>query len=178
MDAVKTWTVVGCLFLFATTLWGQEEMIPWSPDRKLKWSDFKGKPFTTEWAAATTASGISYEFSTSGTLKEMVVHFKVSTDFYPQKSWYRPELVNDVILAHEQLHFDISELFARKMRKQLRETVFTRNIKEEVKEIYKQILKELSAFQNNYDHQTNFSRNTEKQLLWNKKIAEALREEY
>lgn len=41
-----------------------EEVIPWSADRKLKWSDFKGKFLKTEWAAATTASSISYSFST------------------------------------------------------------------------------------------------------------------
>lgn len=159
------------------TLFGQEEeLIPWSSDRKLKWSDFKGKPLKTQWAAATTASGISYEFSTSGTPEKMVVHFKVQTDFYPQKSWYRPELVDATVLGHEQLHFDISELFARKMRKQLSETVFTQNIKAEVQAIYRQILKELNAFQNNYDHQTNFSRNTEKQLIWNQKIEKALQE--
>ena len=50
----------------------EEETISWSPDRKLQWEDFKGRPFKTAWAAAVTASGITYEFSsveTNGKLK-------------------------------------------------------------------------------------------------------------
>lgn len=155
----------------------KEEVIPWSADRKLSWSDFKGKPFKTAWAAATTASGISYEFSTSGTGDAMNLEIKVVTYFYPDKSWYRPELCNDVILSHEQLHFDISELYARKMQKILRETTFTRNIKSKIKTIFKQINRELSQLQNRYDHETDFSRNLEKQLFWNQMIAEVLEKE-
>ena len=49
------------------------------------------------------------------------------------------------------------------------------NVKAKVKSIYREILKELDAFQNQYDDKTNFSRNREQQLLWNEKIAEALR---
>ncbi|WP_299528664.1 DUF922 domain-containing protein [Ulvibacterium sp.] len=163
------------LVLVLGSVFGQEpETIPWSADRKLTWEDFKGKPLKTEWAAATTASGISYEFSTSGPLDDLKVHFKVYTDFYPQKSWYRPKMCDSVILSHEQLHFDISELFARKMLKRLRETTFTKNVKAEVREIYRETLKSLTAFQNKYDHQTNFSRNVEQQRIWNKKISDAL----
>lgn len=63
------------------------------------------------------------------------------------------------------------------MRKKLAETTFTKNVKAEVREIYRETLKALTAFQNKYDHQTNFSRNVEQQLIWNRKIAEALSED-
>lgn len=154
----------------------QEEVIPWSAERKLQWSDFKGSYFKTEWAAATTASGISYSFSSYQKDGQWYLDFLVSCEFYPDKSWYQPELCDSVILSHEQLHFDISELFARKMRKRLAESRFTKHVKAEVKAIYKDILHELSNFQNKYDHETNFSRDFEKQVLWNKKIAKALLE--
>ena len=71
-------------------------------------------------------------------------------------------------------HFDISELYARKMRKRLEATHFSRNVKAEVKAIYREILKELSDFQSTYDEETNFSRNREQQLRWNQKIKEVL----
>ncbi|SHJ84499.1 protein of unknown function [Pseudozobellia thermophila] len=154
-----------------------EEIIPWSADRKLQWSDFKGKYLKTEWAAATTASSISYKFSTYEKDGQVYVDFVVGCEFYPKKSWYRPDMVDDLILSHEQLHFDIAELHARKFRKRLAETRFTANIKEEVREIYKEVLKELYIFQNRYDHETNFSRDTQKQMEWNKMIAEALEQE-
>ena len=121
-----------------------------------------------------TASGITYEFSSIETDGKLQLDIEISTHFYPEESWYQPALVNGVILSHEQLHFDISELFARKMRKIVAETNFTSNVKAEIKKIYRDILKELSAFQKKYDFETNFSRNIEKQLEWNRKISEAL----
>lgn len=174
MGALKivVFTFLVCLPGFA--LAQQEEVIPWSADRKLRWSDFKGSYLKTQWAAATTASSISYEFSTFEDNGQLFIDFKVGCEFYPNKSWYRPELCDALILSHEQLHFDIAELHARKMRKRLAETQFTKNIKDEVKTIYKALIKELNIFQNKYDHETNFSRNLEKQLIWNKMIADAL----
>lgn len=161
-------------FLLTLSIRAQEETIPWSADRKLQWSDFKGDYLKTEWAAATTASSISYKFSTFERGGQLYVDFEIGCEFYPQKSWYRPDLVDSLILSHEQLHFDIAELHARKMKKRLAETQFTTDIKEEVKKIYKEVLKELYVFQNKYDRETNFSRDRQKQLFWNKMIAEAL----
>ena len=84
---------------------------PGTLPKRLRWSDFKGKVPLGSGAAATTASGISYEFSTFYKGDEMFVDYTVTTYFYPTKSWYKPKICNDVTLAHEQLHFDISELF-------------------------------------------------------------------
>ncbi len=151
-----------------------EEMILWSPEVKLTWLDFKAKPPSVTRAAATTASGISYQFSTIYEGNVMQVDFTVEAHFYPDKSWYKKELCDDVILSHEQLHFDISELFARKMRAQLSSTKFTSNIKREIQKIYKTTLQELNDFQNTYDNETNFSRNLEAQLRWNVKIKKEL----
>ena len=152
----------------------EEEAILWSAEYRLSWDDFKATPPEMGSVAATTASGISYFFSSTETNGKMEVDFTVRTYFYPQKSWYIPEICNDIILSHEQLHFDISEMFARKMRRQLASTRFTSNIKAEVREIYQQINKELSEFQKRYDTETNFSRNVAQQKAWNAAIKEAL----
>ena len=167
--------------LFATTVFfttagmaQEEEAIAWDPVRKLSWEDFRGKPMKTAWAAATTASGISYAYTGEEKNGGYVLEFTVLAQFYPEKSWYQPQLCDDLVLSHEQVHFDISELFARKMRKRLAETHFTSNAKAEVRAIYKKILQELSAFQSRYDHDTNYSRDIEKQLAWNNMIKEAL----
>ena len=151
-----------------------EESILWNPNRKLSWSDFKGKIPPAAVPAATTASGISYRYSANLIHHGVELDFEVNAYFYPNESWYKPQDCDDLILSHEQLHFDISELFARKMRKKLRRTSFPDNVKEEIRKIYKDILQELEDFQDQYDWETNFSRNREKQLEWNKKIAKAL----
>ena len=163
------------IWLMLNLGYGQEEgVVLWTPNKKLAWSDFKGKPSNISNAAAITASGISYNFSAQGTKDKMELDFKVDTHFYPNKSWYKPKLANLNILSHEQLHFDISEVFARKLRQILTKTKFTNNAKSEIKEIYKNILRELNDYQNQYDAETNFSRDTVQQLIWNKKIEKAL----
>jgi len=137
------------------------ETIPWNSKRKLTWNDFQGKN----------------RFSTSGTRDNMKVDFKIDTFFYPAKSWYDPSLCDEGILKHEQLHFDISEIYARKMKKRLANESFTySNVKSRVKTIYKEIMQELDEYQNQYDDETNFSRDREQQILWNSKIEELLSE--
>ena len=154
------------------------ETIQWNVEKRLSWDDFRGEIPKNNRAAAITASGITYRFSTSGTRGNIMVDFKIDTYFYPEKSWYQPELIDEVILGHEQLHFDISELYARKMKARLAEETFTHaNVKSKVKAIYTEIMKEVEEFQNVYDDETNFSRNREQQSIWNEKIALLLKKE-
>lgn len=153
------------------------ETISWSASRPLSWNDFRGNVPTSPRAAAITASGITYSFATSGTKDAMEVDFKIDTFFYPTKSWYQPAVCDAIILSHEQLHFDISELFARKMKKRLEAETFTYDtVKSKVKSIYREILDELNDFQNRYDTETNFSRNLAKQEEWKLQIENALQE--
>ncbi len=167
--------MMGCILFAPLVCLGQEEApIAWDPQRKLSWSDFRGTPFKTAWAAATTASGISYEYTGKETEAGFELEFRIVTYFYPDKSWYQPKLCDEHVLSHEQLHFDISELYARKFRRQLSDKTFSKNAKAEVKAIYNKVLTELSAFQSRYDHETNYSRDPEKQLAWTRMIAEAL----
>ncbi|WP_420601057.1 DUF922 domain-containing protein [Flagellimonas sp.] len=167
---------IGCFLFFGFFGFTQEieEGVLWNPDLRLTWSDFKGKVPPASVPAATTASGISYKYSANLIHHEVELDFEVNAYFYPNESWYKPEVCDDLILSHEQLHFDISELFARKMRDKLERTSFSDNVKAEIRKIYREILEELQKFQEQYDWETNFSRNAQKQLEWNKKIAEAL----
>ncbi len=155
---------------------GQEPAgILWDPGYRLSWSDFKAPPPADSQVAATTASGISYSFSAMDEGGRINVDWTVECYFYPESSWYRPELANANILSHEQLHFDISELFARRMRDRFRRFRFTSEVKSEMRAIYNEIIDEMRDFQKRYDSETNYSRAEEKQREWNKMIAEALR---
>jgi len=153
-----------------------QDEITWTSNQKLKWSDFKGDMPAGSSAAATTASGISYDFSTFYKNDKLKTNFKVSTFFYPSKSWYNSNFASEWILAHEQLHFDITELYARKMREELRTFKFTKNVKAEVREIYKKTLRQLNDFQNKYDGETDYSRKKLVQERWIMEIGKALKE--
>ncbi len=163
-------------FLGVTVVSAQEySTIIWNTSEKLTWENFKGKIPENSRAAATTASGVTYKYSAQKVDGKLKVKFNVSAYFYPQKSWYNPSVCDSLILSHEQLHFDISELYARKLKAKLDATTFTHgSLKKEVKSIYNAVMKELNNFQNLYDKETNFSRNIEEQLRWNKKIKKTL----
>ncbi len=153
-----------------------EDGMRWEPDFRLSWSDFRGTPPHSKRVAATTASGISYNYRTSPASGGYVLDFNVDTFFYPEKSWYHKEICDSVVLSHEQLHFDISELFARKMRRSLSGRVFRENVRSEVRRIFAEINSQLRDFQNRYDRETDFSRNHEAQMAWNRAVARMLRE--
>ena len=72
---------------------------------------------------------------------------------------------------HEQGHFNIAELFARKLRKAY--AVYKFNVQTVGKDIDKLFILnklERTEMDMEYDKETNFSRNRKEQLLWNKKI--------
>ncbi len=157
-------------FLSATGQGKNEELIQWNEDQKLTWADYKGKVQTGSDAAASTATylGIEYNFNKNG------FGYKITCSFSKTKSWGSHK--TDYILGHEQGHFDIAEIFARKLNKQMSEYVFNKNtFKADLKNIYMKLTAEKDDFQNQYDKETNHSINQEKQAEWLKKIREELK---
>ncbi|MEW4922987.1 DUF922 domain-containing protein [Algibacter sp. 2305UL17-15] len=154
-----------CLFLCVQN--DNEPVISWSASYKLSWNDFKGKPRQNVSAVATTASGITFGFSIrqSG---GRVVSFttEVHAHFYPKQSWYKVERADNHILGHEQLHFDITELHARKFRMRISQLEVSHHIKRELNSLHRTINKELAALQDRYDAETDYSRQVEAQLRW------------
>jgi predicted secreted Zn-dependent protease len=81
------------------------------------------------------------------------------------------------VLKHEQGHFDIAEIFARKLFRQMTEYRYNnRTYKEDLTAIYDNIVAEKAKMQGDYDRETNHSLNRYKQNEWLKKI-EALLED-
>lgn len=145
----------------------KEESILWSEGYRLQWTDFKGEPKNDSEAVAITASGLSVGL-TAKTLGSKLIDYKaiIEAHFYPHQSWYLKDQVNNIVLAHEQLHFDITELYARKLRKRIEQYNFSINIKKELSHLQKQINKELKMTQEKYDAECDFSRNPEAQKNW------------
>jgi hypothetical protein len=175
LDLVKPWLLLFC-FAFASALTQDSDAIPWEAGRKLRWEDFRGTPPNAKKVAATTASGISYSYQTRGTPGQYRLDYEVTAYFYPHKSWYHRDICDSVVLSHEQLHFDITELYARRMRTLLERERFGPNVKAEVRRIFKRLNRELSEFQARYDRETDFSRDREAQGRWNDEIGRKLSE--
>ncbi len=150
--------------------------LSWTENYKLTWEDFKGKPNQETDAVAITASGLTFSYSINKT-PQKVHSFKtlVKAHFYPEHSWCKKEMVDDHILKHEQLHFDITELHARKFRKRITTLKPTLDLNEKLNDLHQEINKELAAFQDTYDTQTDNSINKEAQLNWQKEVAKQLK---
>ncbi|GAA4269752.1 DUF922 domain-containing protein [Hyunsoonleella aestuarii] len=158
------------IFFFFLLCIQEEPVITWSKDTKLAWEDFKAKPKTDSSAVAITASGITFGFSIKSTDKNEVLSFNtdVNAYFYPEQSWYKPERATKDVLGHEQLHFSITELHARKFRARIEQLKVSNRIRVELKKLQSTINRELAEMQNRYDFETDFSRNKENQEKWHR----------
>ena len=155
----------------------QTESISWDSEKKLSWEDFKAKPTGKMFEAAKSEFKITFKYQGAYKENKLVFSFEVTPQFIPDESWYNHERVTQELLMHEQLHFDITELFARKMRKRFQETEFsTENYDEEIKALYVKTMTELNNYRSVYNSETFFGAKLDKQLQWNEKVANALSE--
>jgi len=153
-----------------------EVTMSWHEGLKLTWNDFKGPKDTKSDAVAVTASGITFSYAVRKS-NSRIVDFKVvvEADFYPEKSWVVKELADDYILAHEQLHFDITELHVRKLRKQISEVKVSQYLGGVLNTLHQNMNKELAEMQQKHDTETNNSINKEAQEKWAKFVAAELK---
>jgi hypothetical protein len=164
-----------CLLFLGLVKSSNEDTLTWNESHKLNWADFKASPNQNSDAVALTASGITFGYSlkTSG---ERIIDFSTSVEahFYPNKSWYLKDRGSTDILAYEQLHFDMSELYARKFREQLKKIVVNQNTKQQMQRLYTVINKGLYKTQKRYDSQSSHSMDIDAQKEWKVFIQEEL----
>ncbi|RFN57720.1 DUF922 domain-containing protein [Marixanthomonas ophiurae] len=160
-------------FSFFTSEENKEKII-WTETRQLTWDDFRGAPELGANFVASTNSGMSFSFSYTEKNGKRTMEHNISCNFYPEQSWFKPGKVSEYILKHEQTHFDISELHARILRKRIAEAKFSKNIKEEIGALYHTTEQERQKLQNQYDLESDHSKNKEKEYYWRQKIANQL----
>lgn len=155
-------------FVLLTTV-GQAQ-INWA-DGKLKWTDFSGPIPSSSKFDALTHSTISLDFEG----QNIILNFDIKSQFNPSKSW-KKEGVDAYILKHEQGHFDITEYYARVLRKNLKTYKYKSfaTIAPDVQRMFNEASKAANEMQVKYDADTNHSINRKKQAKWNKKIQKLL----
>ncbi len=168
----------------------ENDILVWSNDSFLRWSDFNAE--SNPAAFEDSHSIIKYRHTwtvNSDKIGSQVLFFieniQLSVEFYPDLSWVRTLHINDDLLKHEQGHFDLAELVKRENLEKLQNKFYqkqfpTRGKNEDQRkqfakedsgrmiaiEVYK--LEEiLSQRHQEYDEQTNFGQNLEKQSEYN-----------
>jgi hypothetical protein len=150
----------------------EDDMIVWNENETLAWSDFKGEVDANLQLSALSSINILPKGEWSANLPDI----KVTCFFDTKKSWTR-DTSSYKLLLHEQLHFDIGELYTRKIRKKISELR-----KCGIKEIgvYNQeiqtLLSKYQLCQNEYDKETKHGILEEQQKIWDLKIANELLE--
>jgi hypothetical protein len=146
-----------------------DSFIDWDAHKKLIWDDFRQSPDPGSPNAALTSAVIKYDFAFSSTEG---LKFHIRCQFDKNKSWGRVK--TDYILTHEQGHFDIAEIFTRKLNKAFKEYTPTSNLKQDIYKIYGEVMHQFHEVQEQYDRETNFSINHPQQVEWSRKITQQL----
>ena len=147
-------------------------LVTWNKYERLKWEDFQASPDKSP-ADAITNSGLFFDYNYDG---DSVLTIKVMSQFQKKFSWVKPESANAKVLRHEQLHFDITELNARLLRKYFSEANYTRQIHFDVMlpRMYNEYIKKLNGMQTIYDVETQHGNNVQVQAQYEINIARQL----
>jgi hypothetical protein len=148
----------------------KQDSISWNRNYQLKWSDFLGRPDTlSSWMAGCAAS-----IYVKGCRDNGLPNFLVSNSFIKNEAWTK-DTTSVIMLQHEQLHFDIAEVHARKIR---RAVDLLRRKKVKDIEAYSAEIRKLLQMRNEtdslYDEQTSHGTYGNQQSEWKQKILKEL----
>ena len=150
-----------------------DDEIRWADRSEITFEDFKGDvPGDSPWAAL-TASYIYFNYSTSN---GRISTIRVYASFKKNESWMKTN--RDDVLGHEQLHFAITEYFARKLyadSQALKEK--TGDLSAAANSLFRKINESCDRLQATYDSETEHGIKTEEQARWKAKV-EAMLKEY
>lgn len=147
-----------------------DRFIEWNEFYKLSWDNFERKVSDDTFGDAGTAVKII--------AKPYYVGKRIEYNVFPlfdrQKSWVFEK--DSDLLAHEQLHFDIAELYARKIRKKVAalQSQNNKDLSHYNNEINK-LLTESNEIDLRYDMETLHGGITVKQSEWRNKINQELK---
>jgi hypothetical protein len=148
-----------------------QDTIVWDSATMLTWGDFLGKVDSSSPYSASTVSGIVYKFR----LSSEGYSDSITAVFYRSESWVSVQK-DAAALVHEQGHFDITEIYARTLRKRLREFVPGRgSLGKQLKQLYDAVEVERVATETLYDTETEHSADRKQQANWNERIREELK---
>jgi hypothetical protein len=177
MDIRKMKLIISIFIFFASCLCVAKELtdsniIYWSEKLKLTWSYYLGKPNNYKVYSAISSCGIEAKISS---IEGDTAFIEIAARFNKVKSWVKNNAQTKEVLNHEQGHFDLTEVYSRKLRSQLAGVIFSEeNLNSTLKNYVDKNYIELITAQEKYDLETNFSNDTSNQSKWDKRIIDEL----
>lgn len=148
----------------------------WSGSRRLRWADFAGAAPAANGEGALTAYSIFYGVQCAGERFQ----FLALAGFLSRDSWVRPEVLadkaqSDRTLHHEQTHFDLTEVFARRLRKAFSDMYQPcRRADGDLDALASQYIRQEKGEQQRYDDETRHGLAATEQAAWDRQVASDL----
>lgn len=163
--------IIVLFMIWSISIYSQN--IYWNKDFILNWEHFKITDKARPVEAAKAYLGIKL-------FKIRTLNWSNKSEFTAvaylsiDSSYYVPSKINELILQHEQTHFDITELYARKLRRILSQKKFIYDF--DAKMIFNFIFIEHNKTQIEYEIDTSFGNKKNMQNYWANKIKLELEE--
>ena len=171
LNALHIFSIV-CFLSLTTTEQRNKAAINYDEQHELNWEDYKAKPNKASSYKALTATVVSFSAKSDGKTLQLTLQ----NAFEPHNSWTKT-IENKELLDHERLHFHISEVYARKLRKEILNTKFKssgQKLMNEISELYQSKMNELAKYQRRYDKETDHSIDVKKQKEWERQVFQEL----
>lgn len=155
-----------------------EGLLLWNDSCLLSWDNYKiTKVDTNSIYKAETFTKVKVK---NLGFNEDSIFFHIGTFFNEKKSYKTVGFMNRDLLVHEQLHFDISEIAARKIRKAYSKYVSTDGslyiTSKYIKSTFNKFIAEADSLDYLYDKESNHGINYKEQARWNEKISKILKD--
>jgi hypothetical protein len=147
--------------------------LKWAKDRPLTTNDFKGTPPPNAQEGAHT----EYTIISGARCTGRTLEYKVTTAMLPGQSWFMPELRHSPsdmarTLRHEQTHFDLSEVFARRIRRKFAELYDPCSQSEAaLQALSDALVRDEANEQVKYDEETSHGRTAGRQNDWDETVS-------
>ena len=138
-------------------------------NRKLQWSDFRGRVDPNSPHHAVTTWYLTYKMEGVKTYGDSVSVGKLQAvlQMEPKESWLNKGKATDELLTHEQGHFYIGMLCLQEFTTMYYKTSFRKNnFDAKMKQLFQETLNKYHQLGIKYDEETNHSQNREAQKLW------------
>ena len=148
----------------------------WSAGRPLAWSDFQASPPSGGAEGAKTSYTLYWVWKCRGEVFE----FRAIAGFRPRQSWVQAIVLNDstqrrTVLSHEQTHFDLAEVHARRMWRAFADLARPcANTDAELRALAERLAQEEQVEQRRYDAETSHGLLGDQQAAWSRKVARRL----
>jgi len=151
-----------------------KEQFQWQEHTRLSWDDFKGvvnAPHEESAAATYCSIGFKTNIPAPGAKPEIQVY----NAFYINRSWVKSDAKIQSILDHEQGHFDLCEIYTRKLKSRVANfDLNTPGAKQALMDIYAQVSNEYETRQQAYEQETTHGTDLDAQKKWQDTIANEL----